>query len=63
MSEYVEQLSRIAKSRELPFADVCALWKSELESGKTADDLLANGINHPTDYGHYLYSLMLKTLL
>ncbi len=62
MSEYVEKLYLVAKNTGAAIADVYHLWKSEL-GYKKCDDLLRNGINHPTDYGHYLYYLMLKNII
>lgn len=60
--EYVEVLRGISRERGYAYADVNAVWKSELKF-KRADDLLNNGINHPTDYGHYIYYTALKQLL
>jgi len=62
MAEYVSVLDKISKELKIPFADVNSLFRNELEI-KPFDCLLRNGINHPNNYGHYLYSLMLKNLL
>lgn len=61
LDEYVEKLYAVSAQTGAAVADVNALWKEELRY-KQPDDLLRNGINHPTDYGHYLYYLMLKNL-
>lgn len=61
LDEYVEKLYAVSAQAGAAVADVNALWKEELRY-KQSDDLLRNGINHPTDYGHYLYYLMLKNL-
>lgn len=61
-SEYVQTMQKISKEYGAAFANVNALWNYVL-SRKTDDDLLRNGINHPNNYGHYLYYSILKTLL
>ena len=60
---YAEVLKKLAKEYQLPIADVTALWNRVLGMGKSAESLLYNDINHPTDYGHSLYAAMLKSLL
>lgn len=60
--EYVAVLSELSKSLHVPFADVYSLWQEELRY-KSDDDLLHNGINHPSDYGHAIYAIALKCLL
>lgn len=62
MDDYVAKLYEVSDRTGACLADVNALWKDELQY-KQPDDLLRNGINHPTDYGHYLYFLMLKNLI
>ena len=61
--EYPEEMRRIAKEYGLPLADTRKLWESELEHGKTVNDLLLDDINHPTTYGHGLYAEMLASLI
>lgn len=58
-----EALRRFANKEALPLADVNRLFHSELEHGKQYRELIVSLINHPGDYGHYLYFLMLKELL
>ena len=62
MAEYVEVLRTVSKERGYAFADANFLWRLELFY-KKPDDLLNNGINHPTDYGHFIYAQALKQLL
>lgn len=62
MSEYGEVLRNLSEEYDAAFADVNTLWNYALLR-KTDDDLLRNGINHPNNYGHYLYYALLKTLL
>lgn len=61
-SEYVQVLHKLSLEYGAAFANVNALWNYVL-SRKSDDDLLRNGINHPNNYGHYLYYALLKTLL
>ena len=60
---YAEQLKKISVERKIHFANVSELWQTELNSGKRSVDLLNNNVNHPTDYGHYVYFESLKALL
>ncbi|MCI5837821.1 MAG: SGNH/GDSL hydrolase family protein [Christensenellaceae bacterium] len=60
--EYVEKLKEISIRYGSSFADVNALWNYALKR-KSDDDLLRNGINHPNNYGHSIYNVMLETLL
>jgi len=60
---YAGVLRKLAQEYRLPIADVTALWDYVLNTGKLAESLLYNDINHPTDYGHYLYAAMLKSIL
>lgn len=61
-SEYVQALQKLSNEYGAAFANVNLLWNYVLLR-KTDDDLLRNGINHPNNYGHYLYYTLLKTLL
>lgn len=56
-------LRRFARQEALPLADVNRIFHSELEHGKRYEELIISLINHPGDYGHHLYFLMLKELL
>ena len=60
--EYVDVLRLVYREKGYAYADVNAVWREELKF-KRPDDLLNNGINHPTDYGHYIYYTALKQLL
>ncbi len=55
MDDYSDVIHRLGKQYGLGVADVQVLWKQELAAGKTPESLLLNNINHPNDYGHYLY--------
>ncbi len=60
---YAEILGRIAKEKGYAFADVTGFWKRVQSLGKTDACMLANGINHPSAYGHLLYFYVIKALL
>ncbi|MBM7569199.1 SGNH/GDSL hydrolase family protein [Paenibacillus sacheonensis] len=62
LARYAETLRRIGKERNVPIADVHRLWMSELEAGKSPESLLLNNINHPNDYGHWIYYEALRDL-
>jgi lysophospholipase L1-like esterase len=61
MEEYGRVTARVAAARGCAFADVLVNWKAVLER-KKPEDLLANNINHPNDYGHWLYFQVLDRL-
>ena len=57
IGEYAEVIRRLGKELGLGVADAHAQWREELSKGKTPESLLLNNVNHPNDYGHYLYFL------
>lgn len=58
-----DALRGYALEKGYPLADAGALFASELKHGKTYEELIISLINHPGNYGHYLYFLTLKKLL
>jgi acyl-CoA thioesterase I len=54
MAAYAEATERVAREEHCAFADVYHLWLTAAER-KKPEDLLANNINHPNDYGHWIY--------
>ena len=54
MAAYAEATERVAREEGCAFADVYHLWLS-LADRKKPEDLLANNINHPNDFGHWIY--------
>lgn len=62
VGSYAQTLSRIAKERGYGFAAVTPFWREIQSFGKTDACMLANGINHPGPYGHYLYYCVIKAL-
>ena len=54
MAAYAEATEKVALAEGCAFADVYHYWMSMSER-KKPEDLLANDINHPNDYGHWIY--------
>lgn len=54
MEDYAAATGRVAHETGCAYADVFALWQS-LTAGKKPEDLLGNNINHPNDFGHWIY--------
>ncbi|MCQ6561049.1 SGNH/GDSL hydrolase family protein [Paenibacillus mendelii] len=61
--EYAAVIRQLGIEYGLGVADVTAVWERELAAGKTPESLLLNNINHPNDYGHYLYYLAFADML
>lgn len=55
MPAYVQALYELADTYGLAIADANRIWREELRAGKSPESLLRNNINHPNDYGHFLY--------
>ena len=60
--QFIDVIYSLGKEYNLPVADVKSLWVEELKY-KSYSDLLQNDINHPSNYGHYLYFLTFKNLI
>jgi acyl-CoA thioesterase I len=54
MEAYADVTERVAREEHCAFADVYHYWMS-LAARKKPEDLLANNINHPNDFGHWIY--------
>jgi lysophospholipase L1-like esterase len=54
MEAYADATERVAREEHCAFADVYHLWMTAV-ARKKPEDLLANNINHPNDYGHWIY--------
>ncbi len=61
MAAYAAATETVAREQRCAFADVYHLWL-KLGKHKKPEDLLANNINHPNDYGHWIYFQALQTL-
>lgn len=54
MAAYADATEQVAREKHCALADVYHLWQ-QLAARKKPEDLLANNINHPNDYGHWIY--------
>jgi lysophospholipase L1-like esterase len=54
MAAYADATEQVAREEHSAFADVYHLWMS-VAARKKPEDLLANNINHPNDFGHWIY--------
>lgn len=61
MDEYAAATERVARETEAAFADVYRNWQTIAER-KKPEDLLGNDINHPNDFGHWIYFRVLDEL-
>lgn len=61
MEQYAAATKRAADRVNAAFADVYAAWMKVLER-KDAPSLLGNNINHPNDFGHWIYSEALASV-
>ena len=55
MKAYAEITKKIAKETKSAYADVYSIWNKVLKR-KDAPSLLNNNINHPNNFGHWMYS-------
>jgi acyl-CoA thioesterase I len=61
MEAYANATEQVAREKHCAFADVYHNWIS-LTARKKPEDLLANNINHPNDFGHEIYCRALQSL-
>jgi len=61
MADYAEATRRVAGDTASAYADVFTNWQS-LAARKKPEDLLGNNINHPNDFGHWIYFRVLEAL-
>jgi len=61
MAAYASAVEKIAWEKQCAFADVHGNWIKLLER-KKCGDLLGNNINHPNDFGHWVYFQVLESL-
>lgn len=54
MAAYARAVRSVAANCGVAVADVYAAWEALAASGRDTDELLANGLNHPTAEGHAL---------
>lgn len=61
MGAYAAATRRAAQRAQCAYADVYGVWCKVLER-KDPSSLLGNNINHPNDFGHWLYLQALKSV-
>lgn len=61
MPEYAAATERVAREVGCAFADVFNNWQAVLQR-KKPEDILGNNINHPNDFGHWVYFQVLLGL-
>jgi len=61
MEKYAEATRRVAEKQKCAYADVYSVWAMAL-ARKDASSLLGNNINHPNDFGHWLYLQALEAV-
>ncbi len=61
MEDYAESTRQVAARMTCAYADVFANWQS-LSARKKPEDLLGNNINHPNDFGHWIYFRVFEAL-
>ena len=54
MAAYAAATEAVAREKHCAFADVYHLWQ-QFAGKKKPEDLLGNNINHPNDFGHWIY--------
>ena len=54
MAAYADATEKVARLKHCAFADVFHLWQ-QFAVPKKPEDLLGNNINHPNDFGHWIY--------
>jgi hypothetical protein len=54
MAACAEATERVAREKHCAFADVYRFWMT-IAARKQPEDLSGNNINHPNDFGHWLY--------
>lgn len=61
MEKYAEVTRRVAEKRKCAYADLYSVWQIALVR-KDPSSLLGNNINHPNDFGHWLYLQALEAV-
>jgi lysophospholipase L1-like esterase len=62
MADYAAATKQVAGVMRCAYADVFNNWQT-LAERKKPEDLLGNNINHPNDFGHWIYFKVLQTMI
>ena len=63
VAAYAKAVRRVGVRCGVPVADVYGAWEALETSGRDTDELLANGLNHPTAEGHLLATRLILEAL
>jgi lysophospholipase L1-like esterase len=63
LAAYAEAVRQVARETKVPVADVYAEWERLAAGGTNTDDMLANGLNHPTAEAHAIPAQLLLQLV
>jgi len=61
MEEYAAATAAVAEQTACAYADVFNNWQT-LSARKKPEDLLGNNVNHPNDFGHWIYFRVFQEL-
>jgi len=61
MADYAAATERVARDNHCAYADVFSNWQI-IADRKKPEDLLGNNINHPNDFGHWIYFRVFQAL-
>lgn len=61
MADYAAATARVAEEAGCAYADVFNNWQT-MAARKRPEDILANNINHPNDFGHWIYYRVLAAM-
>jgi lysophospholipase L1-like esterase len=61
MEAYALATEQVAREKQCAFADVYRNWNA-IAAKKKPEDLLSNNVNHPNDFGHWIYFEVLKRI-
>ena len=61
MADYANATAAVARGAKCAYADVFTNWEF-LAARKKPEDLLGNNINHPNDFGHWIYFRVFEAL-
>ena len=61
MADYAAATQRVAREQACAYADVFGNWQT-LAARKRPEDWLGNNINHPNDFGHWIYYRVLGAI-
>jgi len=62
MKQFAEATKEAAVVANCAYVDVYSTWEKVLKR-KDQSSLLGNNINHPNDFGHWLYEISFEALI